>query len=167
MVYLSDRREDGRKSSSSDNNKNDKNDDKSQFNAKNSDENEENNNDLSKPRMSILSLLDDFIEQIQHIRSVMLGVSISGIVLAPLAIALSAYLLLHPRFFIILEIEDEFGVVLSVLLGAVLTSSIVWLVTGIRQYYSISLWKRCYTEYQKEKEEIDRKIASKFGLDQD
>jgi hypothetical protein len=127
----------------------------------------EEGDDLSEPRKSILNVLDDFIEQIQRIRSVMLGVSVSAIVLAPLAIALSAYLLLHPSFFAILEIENEFGLVLSVLLGAVIIISLVWLVTGIRQYYSISAWKKRYAEYQKEKEEIDRKIASKFGLDQD
>jgi uncharacterized membrane protein (DUF106 family) len=97
----------------------------------------------------------------------MLGVSLSGIVLAPLAITLSIYLLFHPRFFAILETENEFGLVLSVLLGAVLTSSIVWFVTGIRQYSSISEWKKRYAEYQKEKEEMDRKIAARFGLDKD
>ncbi|UVS68390.1 hypothetical protein [Nitrososphaera viennensis] len=123
--------------------------------------------DLSEPRKGILDLLDDFIEQIQHLRKVLLGVSISAIILAPLAIALSAYLLLHPSFFAVLEIENEFGLVLSVLLGAVIIISLVWLVTGIRQYYSISAWKKHYAEYQKEKEEIDKKIASQFGLDQD
>nr|WP_294807786.1 hypothetical protein [uncultured Nitrososphaera sp.] len=123
--------------------------------------------DLSAPRKSILNLLDDFIEQIQRIRKVMLGVSVSAIVLAPLAIALSAYLFLHPSFFAVLEIENDFGLVLSVFLGAVNAISLIWLATGIRQYYSISAWKKHYAEYQKEKEEMDKKIASKFGLEQD
>ncbi len=127
----------------------------------------EDDGDLSKPRRSILGLLDDFIEEIQRIRKVMLGVSLSAIILAPLAIALSTYLLFHPSFFAILDIENDFGVVLSVLLGAVNAISLIWLVTGIRQYYSINAWKKHYAEYQKEKEEIDRKIASKFGLEQD
>lgn len=125
------------------------------------------NDDLSGPRKGILNLLDDFIEQIQRIRKVMLGVSVSAIVLAPLAIALSAYLFLHPSFFAVLEIENDFGLVLSVFLGAVNAISLIWLATGIRQYYSISAWKKHYAEYQKEKEEMDKKIASKFGLEQD
>ncbi|MEO9363642.1 MAG: hypothetical protein ABI348_07045 [Nitrososphaera sp.] len=123
--------------------------------------------DLSEPRKGILNLLDDFIEQIQRIRKVMLGVSVSAIVLAPLAIALSAYLFLHPSFFAVLEIENDFGLVLSVFLGAVNAISLIWLATGIRQYYSINTWKKRYAEYQKEKEEMDKKIASKFGLEQD
>jgi hypothetical protein len=118
-------------------------------------------------RRDILKLIDAFIDQIQEIRKMLLGMSVSAIVLAPLAIALSIYLLLHPSFFSILEIENDFGLVLSVLLGAVISSSVTWLLTGIRQYRSMSLWKGRYKEYMKEKEEMDRKIASRFGLDQE
>ncbi len=118
-------------------------------------------------RQDILSLLDGFIQQIQNIRKILLGMSVSAIVLGPLAIALSIYLLLHPSFFAILESENEFGLVLTVLLGAVIITSGIWLVTGIRQYYSMSEWKKRYEEYQREKEAIDRKIASQFGLNQD
>lgn len=90
-------------------------------------------NPESGSRHDILKLLDGFIDQIQQLRKIMLGVSISGIVLAPLAIALSAYLILHPSFFAILEIENEFGLVLSVLLAAVIIISGIWLATGDRK----------------------------------
>ena len=118
-------------------------------------------------RQDILALLDGFIQQIHNIRRILLGMSVSAIVLGPLAIALSIYLLLHPSFFAVLETENEFGLVLTVLLGAVIIISGIWLVTGIRQYYSMSQWKKRYEEYLKEKEAIDRKIASQFGLDKD
>lgn len=118
-------------------------------------------------RRNILSLLDDFIQQIQQIRRILLGMSLSAIVLAPLAIALSIYLMLHPSFFAILEIENEFGLVLSILLGAVIIISVIWLSTGIRQYYSMNHWKTRYMDYQNEKEALDKKIASQFGLDQE
>jgi uncharacterized membrane protein len=118
-------------------------------------------------RQDILALLDRFIQQIHHIRKILLGMSVSAIVLGPLAIALSIYLLLHPSFFSILERENEFGLVLTLLLGAVIITSGIWLVTGIRQYYSMSQWKKRYEEYLKEKEAIDKKIASQFGLDKD
>jgi uncharacterized membrane protein len=122
---------------------------------------------ISSTRRDILALLDSFIHQIQNIRRILLGVSVSAIVLGPLAIALSIYLLLHPSFFAVLETENEFGLVLTMLLGAVIIISGIWLVTGIRQYYSMSQWKKRYEEYLKEKEAIDRKIASQFGLDKD
>lgn len=121
----------------------------------------------SSTRQDILNLLDSFIHQIQHIRRILLGMSISAIVLAPLAIALSVYLLFHPSFFAVLETENEFGLVLTVLLGAIIINSGIWLFTGIRQYSSMSQWKKRYEEYRREKEAIDRKIASQFGLDQD
>jgi hypothetical protein len=121
----------------------------------------------SSTRQDILTMLYGFIQQIHHIRKILLAMSVSAIVLGPLAIALSIYLLSHASFFALLERENEFGLVLSVLLGAVIITSGVWLVTGIRQYRSISKWKKRHEEYQREKEEIDRKIASQFGLDQD
>jgi hypothetical protein len=119
----------------------------------------------SSSRHDILSLVDSFIERVLQIRKTLLAVSLSAVFLAPLAIALSLYLLLHPSFFTILEIENEFGLVLSILLGAVIIISSIWLITGIRQYYSINSWNKRYNEYIREKEEIDRKIASQYGLD--
>jgi hypothetical protein len=121
----------------------------------------------SSSRQDILTLLDSFIQQIQQIVRILFAMSISAIVLAPLAIALSIYLLIHPSFFAILETENEFGLVLSVLLGAVIITSGIWLFTGIKQYYSMSQWKHRYAEYLREKEEIDKKIALQFGLNPD
>jgi uncharacterized membrane protein (DUF106 family) len=118
-------------------------------------------------RQDILSILDSFIQHVHHMRKLLLGVSVTAIILAPLAIVLSIYLLFHPSFFAVLDTENEFGLVLTVLLGAVIITSATWLFTGIRQYYSMSQWKNRYEEYRREKEEIDRKIASQFGLDQD
>jgi hypothetical protein len=115
-------------------------------------------------RENILSLMDSFIEQITSIRKTLLGVSISALLLAPLAIGLSAYLILHPSFFAVLEIENEFGLVLSILLGAVLIISSIWLVSGIRQYKSMNSWSKRYDEYKREKEDMDRKIVSQYGL---
>ena len=125
------------------------------------------NGSASGARHDILRLLDGFIDQIQHMRKIMLGVSVSAIVLAPLAIGLSIYLMLHPSFFAILEIENEFGPVLIVLLGAVIIISGIWFATGIRQYSAMSAWKERYREYSQEKEKLDEKIASRFGLNEE
>jgi hypothetical protein len=136
-------------------------------NSNNSNNDSDNNTSFSTntaARENILSLMDSFIEQITSIRKTLLGVSISALFLAPLSIGLSAYLILHPSFFAILEIENEFGLVLSILLGAVLIISSIWLVSGIRQYKSMSSWSKRYNEYKKEKQDMDRKIASQYGL---
>ena len=123
--------------------------------------------DLGTSRHNILSLVDNFIEQIFQIRKTLRGVSVSAMILAPLALALSVYLLRHPSFFAILEIENEFGLVLSLLLGAVIITSSIWLIIGIRQYRLIGSWNKRYNEYIKDKEAIDRKIASQYGIDSD
>ena len=115
----------------------------------------------------ILSLIDNFIEQIFQIRKTLFGVSISALVLAPIAIGLSVFLLQHPSFFAILDIENEFGDVLAVLLGTIIVISSIWLVAGIRQYRLISSWKKRYGDYIREKQEMDRKIASQYSGGED
>jgi hypothetical protein len=122
---------------------------------------------VSASRQQVLSVIDSFIEQILHIRRTLLGVSISSLVLAPLAIGLSVFLLRHPSFFVILEIENEFGLILSILLGSVIVISSLWLIAGIRQYRSVGSWNKKYKAFQKDKQELDKKIAAQFILDRD
>jgi hypothetical protein len=121
----------------------------------------------SSSRYRILSLIDNFIEQIFQIRKTLFGVSISALVLAPIAIGLSVFLLQHPSFFAILDIENEFGDILAVLLGTIIIISSIWLVTGIRQYRLIGSWNKRYGDYIREKQEMDRKIASQYSGGED
>lgn len=118
-------------------------------------------------RNDILDLMDGFIEKMLYIRKILLGFSLSGIVLAPFAIGLSIFLFTHPRFFHVLQREYEFGAILSVLLGVIISISVVWLVTGIRQNLEIKNWNKRYSEFLKERDEINRKIASQYGFDED
>jgi hypothetical protein len=139
--------------------------------------NEDNSKDISEtdnqltPSLTtsnnILSLIDSFIEQIFHMRRTLDVISISAIILACLAIALSIFLLRHPSFFAVLEIENEFGLVLGVLLGAIIIISAIWIVAGIKQYRSISSWSKRYNDYVNHKEALDRKVASEYDLHHD
>jgi formate hydrogenlyase subunit 3/multisubunit Na+/H+ antiporter MnhD subunit len=115
----------------------------------------------------ILNLVDGFIDQISKIGTILKGVSISALILAPIAIALSIFLLTHSSFFTILENEDEFGLVLLILLGSVIAIASVWIVAGLRQYRMISTWNKRYNDYIVNKEEIQRTIASEFGFTED
>ena len=119
----------------------------------------------SSHRYRILSLIEAFIDQIFHIRKTLLGVSISAVIMAPIAIGLSVYLLRHPSFLAILDIENDFGIVLAVLLGSIIIISSVWLVVGIRQYRLIGSWNKRYGDYIKEKQERDRTIALQYSED--
>jgi hypothetical protein len=118
-------------------------------------------------RTDVLSLMDSFIERILEIRKIILSVSISALILAPLATGLSIFLLTHPRFYNVLQMEHEFGTILGVLLGVVISISVVWIVTGVRQYVTLKSWDQRYGEYLKQKDDIDKRIASDYGLDKD
>ena len=118
-------------------------------------------------RTDVLSLMDSFIERILEIRKILLSVSVSALILAPLATGLSIFLLTHPKFYNVLQREHEFGTILGVLLGVVISISIVWIVTGVRQYMTLKSWDQRYDEYLKQKDAIDKRIAADYGLDKD
>lgn len=120
----------------------------------------DNNND-------ILSSMDGFIEKIQHLKGVMLGVSLSALILAPFAIGISLYLIMHPRFLLLLEQEDDFGLILIVLLVGILVTSGIWLIVGLMQFSSLSKWNNRYCNYLKRKENLDKTISSTYHLDEE
>lgn len=119
-------------------------------------------NTILNERNNILNIIDSFIEQITKIRRFFIGVSISSIILAPIAISLAIYLFTHQSFFRIVEAEREFGLGLVVLLIAVVIISSILFVTGILQYRQIDSWHKKYESYKKEKDDINQYIANKF-----
>jgi hypothetical protein len=130
-----------------------------------------NNNDdniiMNVERNNILYLLDSFIEQIHKIRKFLLGVSVSSIILAPIAILLAVYLFTHQSFFRVVEAESEFGFGLIILLSAVIIISSITFVTGIIQYKQIGSWHKKYESYKKEKDDVEQYISNKFKFDID
>ena len=119
-------------------------------------------NTILNERNNILNIIDSFIEQITKIRRFFIGVSISSIILAPIAISLAIYLFTHQSFFRIVEAEREFGLGLVVLLTAVVIISSILFVTGILQYRQIDSCHKKYESYKKEKDDINQYIANKF-----
>ena len=111
--------------------------------------------------------MDIFIEKIQHLKGLMLGVSLSALILAPLAIGISAYLITHPKFLHLIEIERDFSVLLIVLLTVVLVTAGIWLTTGIQQFRSLSSWNKRYCDYLKKRDDLDEQITSKYHLDEE
>ena len=120
------------------------------------------NNTILNERNNILDIIDSFIEQIAKIRRFFIGVSISSIILAPIAISLALYLFTHQSFFRIVEAEKEFGFGLVVLLIAVVIISSILFVSGILQYRQIGSWHKKYESYKKDKDDINQYIANKF-----
>jgi formate hydrogenlyase subunit 3/multisubunit Na+/H+ antiporter MnhD subunit len=122
---------------------------------------------MTTARADILNLVDSFIDQMSKIRAVLKGVSVSALILAPLAIGLSLFLVSHPSFFAVIDRESEFGLILVILLVSVIVISSIWIIIGIRQYRMVTSWNERYSNYVSNKEEIDRKIALDLGLQDD
>jgi len=122
---------------------------------------------LNDERKDILSSMDEFIEKIQHLKGIMLGVSLSALILAPLAIIISLYLSTHPKFLLLIEQEGDFGILLMVTIVVILVTSGIWLVAGLRQFNSLNKWNNRYYNYLKKKEQLDQSISSQYDLDEE
>jgi hypothetical protein len=131
--------------------------------------NNNNKSDLSMDpdRTNILTLLDSFIERIDKIRKFLIGVSISSVILTPIAISLAIFLFSHPSFFRILESESDFGLGLAVLLSSVIIISSILFVTGILQFRQIGSWHKKYKLFKKDKDDLNKYIAKKFKMEID
>jgi hypothetical protein len=131
---------------------------------------QDDNSNHNAERQNVISLMDSFIEQLSQTKKTLilaLSLSISSIVLAPLAIGLSIFLFLHPSFFATLEREEEFGLFLIILLSSIIIVSLIWLVAGFKQYRLIRSWNKKYNIFLKKKKDIDRDIATEYDLDKD
>ena len=115
--------------------------------------------------LDVLRLLDDFIENVMRTKKTLIGLSLSALVLTPFVVFLSLYLVFSPSFFAILAVETEFGLVLVLMLAAVTVISFIWMVTGLKHYKSVLKWNKKYEEFSKMKQEMDKQILSKYGLD--
>jgi hypothetical protein len=116
--------------------------------------------EITASRNNILNLLDSFVEEMARTRNTLRLMSISALVLAPFAIGLAIYLVTHPSFFNLLQTANEFGDVLSVSIALVIGISVIWIITGIKQYRLIDSWNKRYDSFIVRTEEIDKEIAS-------
>lgn len=116
---------------------------------------------------NLLTQIDELIERVNSVRRVFLGMSFAAIILAPLSILLSAYLILHPSFYKLIDSEDGFGYVLSIFLGIVISISFTWLITGLRQHQALKSWNKRHQSYLTEKNRIEQVIAAQYGFADD
>jgi uncharacterized membrane protein len=123
--------------------------------------------DSENSNHGIRDVIESFVEQIQTTKKLLFVITVSALILAPLAIGLSVYLVKHEHFFFILDEYDEFGTFLVVLLVTVIVVSTIWLVLGIRQFAMLKSWNARYSSYIKKKEKLDEKISASFDLDED
>jgi len=123
--------------------------------------------DSSSSRFSVVEIIEGFINKINQIQKTLVGISLSALILAPLSIGLSVYLIMHPHFFFILDEYDEFGLFLAISLGVIIAVSIAWLALGIRQYAMLRTWNSKYSNYIQRKEQVDNNITTEFNLDED
>lgn len=128
------------------------------------DDKEEVSTELNASRINIIGLLDSFVLYMSKVRRTFLAISGTSLIQAPVAIALSLYLVFHPSYLPILNRPDDFGEVLTVLFAIIIASSAFWFITGLKNYKELKGWTVNFDRYQKQKQAEEEAISRKFGL---
>lgn len=111
-------------------------------------------------RNDVLNLLNELIGRVNNVKRVYVGTTFSAIILAPLSISLSTYLVFHPSFYRLLDSEEGFGYVLAGFLGFLVSLSSTWLVAGLRQYQTLKKWNRKYDNYLASRITFEKSVAA-------
>jgi hypothetical protein len=111
-------------------------------------------------RTDVLEVLDELMGRVNAAKMVFLRVSFSGIILAPLSVSLSFYLVLHPSFYRILDVEEGFGYVLVVFIGFLISVSAAWLAAGLRQHLAVMAWSKRCANYLTDKSRKEESLAA-------
>jgi hypothetical protein len=121
-------------------------------------------NELVIARSTVLALIESYVTQMLILRKTLLLVFISGVILAPVSIVLSVYILIHPSLDEIMDRQDNFGEVLVLLLTAVFISSVLWFGLSLKQYISIGQWNRRYKQYLRDHAVFESQLLQRYGL---
>ena len=122
------------------------------------------NNEVVIARSTVLALIESYITQMLILRKTLLLVFVSGVILAPVSIVLSVYILMHPSLNEIMDRQDNFGEVLVILLTAVFISCVLWFGLSLKQYISIGQWNRRYKQYLIEHDVFEKQLLQRYGL---
>ena len=112
-------------------------------------------------RDSILEVVDDLVFHMNDARTRFMILSVTSLILAPIAIIVALLLVGYPRFlrFLIVGIP-EVGLTLFLYLALSTILSAIWLYVGLKEYRFLSKWNDRFKRFISLREQIDREIDS-------
>lgn len=111
--------------------------------------------------VSLLETIDDLIYHMSGVRTLFVMLSATSLILAPIAIIVAAFFLLHPGFLRLLLLRDPFvGSVFLLYVALTAVLSAVWLVVGWREHRFLSRWNDRFKRFVSLKEQIDQELGA-------
>ena len=113
----------------------------------------------TQERTSLLETIDDLIFHMNDPRMLFVILTISSLIIAPIAIIMAIVLMGHPFFLpLILSKSRFFGLIFLFYIIFVVILSLIWLYVGLKEYRFLSRWNERFKKYMSLKERIDREL---------
>ena len=117
----------------------------------------------SEDRTSLLETIDDLIFHMNDARATFIILSISSLIIAPIAIIMATVFIARPNFLHwLLNINPFFGVIFLIYIILVLILSSIWLFVGLREYRFLSKWNERFKKYMSLKDRVDKEIQKEL-----
>lgn len=113
----------------------------------------------SEERISLLKTIDDLIFHMNDARMLFVILSISSLIIAPIAIIMAIVFMGHPAFLLFLLRQNLFfGLMFLIYIIFVVILSLIWLYVGLKEYRFLSRWNERFKKYMSLKERVDREL---------
>jgi len=117
----------------------------------------------SEDRTSLLETIDDLIFHMNDARATFIILSISSLIIAPIAIIMATVFITRPNFLRwLLNINPFFGIIFLIYIILVLILSSIWLFVGLREYRFLSKWNERFKKYMSLKDRVDKEIQKEL-----
>lgn len=112
---------------------------------------------------SLLETLDDLIFHMNDARVTFIILSISSLIIAPIAIIMAIVFTFNPAFLRwLLNRNLFFGLIFLIYIILVVILSSIWLFVGLREYRFLSKWNERFKKYISLKERVDRELQKEL-----
>ncbi len=110
-------------------------------------------------RIGLLEILDDLIYHVNSERTWFSILMISSLVVAPLSLFFTFFLLLHPKIMLLMfRLSHLSGLLVLVYLIANVFVSALWLAVGVREFKFFRGWSDRFRQFSSLKERFDREF---------
>ncbi len=112
---------------------------------------------------SLLETLDDLIFHMNDARITFIILSISSLIIAPIAIIMAMVFTVNPAFLRwLLNRNLFFGLIFLFYIILVMILSSIWLFVGLREYRFLSKWNERFKKYISLKERVDKELQKEL-----
>ena len=114
---------------------------------------------VERERLNILEILDQLIHHVQGERLWFSFVCLASLIVSPISIGVTVYVLLHPNLVRwVYKLGNFIGTVFLLYLAGNILIATLWLVIALKEYQFLRKWSERFQKYRELMQKVDREL---------